>query len=60
MSGQSKLPVSRTLVQMVRECSRLTETGQSLSEHMRAVDERHSQGVEFYLRACAQRLEHGV
>ena len=60
MSGQSKLPVSRTLVQMVRECSRLTDPGQSLNDHLRAIDERHSQGVEFYLRACALRLEHGV
>lgn len=60
MSGQSKLPVSRTLVQMVRECSRLADPGHSLSEHMRAVDERHAQAVEFYLRACALRLEHGV
>lgn len=54
------LPVSRDLVRIVKESSRLEGPGHSLDDHLRAVDERQAKSVEFYLRACALRLDQGV
>jgi hypothetical protein len=54
-SGSSQ-PVSRDLVRIIRESSKLDGNVTSLSEHLRAVDARQAQAVEFYLRACALRL----
>ena len=54
------LPVSRDLVRIVKESSRLEGPGHSLEDHLRAVDERQAKSVEFYLRACALRLDQGV
>ena len=72
MPPASKLqsfPVSRELVRMIRTSSQLLSSQQQdgggggpipLSEHLRAVDARQAKGVEFYLRACALRLEQGL
>lgn len=54
------LPVSRDLVRIVKESSRLEGPGLSLDQHLRAVEERQAKSVEFYLRACALRLEQGL
>ncbi len=61
MRNRPSLPVSRDLVRIVKESSRL-EGGPhtTLGEHLQAVDARQAQSVEFYLRACALRLERGV
>jgi hypothetical protein len=56
MRGPSQ-PVSRDLVRIIREASKLDTPGASLGEHLRAVDARQAQAVEFYFRACALRLE---
>jgi hypothetical protein len=53
-------PVSRHLVSIIRECSKLETVGGSLDEHLRVVESRQTKAVEFYLRACALRLEKGV
>jgi hypothetical protein len=49
------LPVSRDLVRIIRETSRL-EAGATLTDHLAAIDARQAQEVEFYFRACALRL----
>lgn len=54
------LPVSRDLVRIVKESSRLEGPGLTLDHHVRAVEERQAKSVEFYLRACALRLEQGL
>lgn len=53
-------PVSRHLVSIIRECSKLETAGGSLDEHLRAVDSRQTKAIEFYLRACALRLGKGL
>jgi hypothetical protein len=53
-------PVSRDLARMVRESSRLEGAGLTLNDHLAAVNARQAKGVEFYLRACAIRLEQGL
>lgn len=50
-------PVSRELIKLIREASKLDAPQANLSEHMRAVDAKQAQAVEFYIRACALRLE---
>jgi hypothetical protein len=50
-------PVSRDLVRIIREASKLDTPGASLAEHLKAVDTRQAQAVEFYFRACALRLD---
>jgi hypothetical protein len=58
-SDRSKsFPVSRELVRMIRTSSQLQSA--NLGDHMRAVDVRQAKAVEFYLRACALRLEQGL
>jgi hypothetical protein len=52
-------PVSRDLVRIVRESSRLEGGGLTLNDHLSAVNARQAQGLEFYLRACVLRLEQG-
>ena len=54
---RARLPVSRDLVRIVKESSRLEGGQHSLGDHLHAVDARQAQSVEFYLRACALRLE---
>jgi hypothetical protein len=55
------LPVSRDLVRIIRESSRLEGPHQlTLTEHLKAVDERQAKAVEFYLRACALRLDQAL
>lgn len=60
MRGRPSLPVSRDLVRIVKESSRLEGGPHSLSEHLQAVDARQAQSVEFYLRACSLRLQRGL
>lgn len=56
MPPPTSLPVSRDLVRIIRESSKLEGAGLGLSEHLRAVDARQVQALEFYFRACALRL----
>lgn len=57
MPPSTTLPVSRDLVRIIRESSKLEGGGgASLSDHLRAIDARQVQAVEFYFRACALRL----
>ena len=60
MPERKPLPVSRELVCMIRESSRLEGEGLTLGDHLRAVDARQAKGVEFYLRACALRLDQSL
>lgn len=60
MRARAPLPISRDLVRIVKESSRLEGPHHTLSEHLQAVDARQAQAVEFYLRACALRLEQGL
>lgn len=60
MRGRPSLPVSRDLVRIVKESSRLEGGQHSLGEHLQAVDARQAQSVEFYFRACSLRLDRGV
>ena len=48
-------PISRDLVRIIREVSRVESRG--LCDSIRAIEERQASEVEFFLRACAQRLE---
>ncbi len=54
------LPVSRDLVRIIRECSRLEQGNHTLTEHIRCIEDRQAKAVEFYLRACALRLDQGM
>lgn len=54
------LPVSRDLVRIIRESSKLEGINLTLNDHMQAVDDRQASAVEFYLRACALRLDQGI
>lgn len=51
-------PLSRDLVRMIREMSKKENLG--LAEGLRVVEERQSKEIEFYLQACALRLETSV
>lgn len=55
-SSKRGYPVSRHLVSIIRECSKLESVGSSLDQHLRAVDSRQTKAIEFYLRACALRM----
>jgi len=55
MPAPSSIPVSRDLVKIIRESSRLEKTG-TLNEHLECIEKRQCQAVEMYLRACALRL----
>jgi hypothetical protein len=61
MRGPSKRsqPVSRELARIIRDSSRL-EGHHTLNEHLRAVSTRQAKALEFYLRACALRLEQAL
>lgn len=50
------VPVSRELVRIIRETSKLEGPGHSLNDHLSAVSARQAREIEFYLRACALRL----
>lgn len=52
-------PISRDLARIIRDSSLLGCTDAPLSKHLQAVEDRRAQGLEFYLRACALRLEEG-
>jgi hypothetical protein len=58
MQSKQPLPISRDLMRIVRESSRL-EGACGVTEHVRAVEARQAKAIEFYLRACALRLEQG-
>ena len=51
--------MSRELVRIIREGSRLEGAGHTLTDHLSAIGARQAKGVEFYLRACALRLDQG-
>ena len=59
-SSKRSHPVSRHLVRIIRECSKLETANAPLDAHLAAVDVRQTKAVEFYLRACALRLEQGL
>jgi len=50
--------VSRDLVRMIREMSKKDALG--LGEGLRAIEERQAKEIEFFLQACALRLETAV
>lgn len=52
--------MSRELVRLIRETSKLDAPQATLSEHMRAVDAKQAQAIEFYIRACVLRLEQAM
>jgi hypothetical protein len=58
MQSRQPLPVSRDLMRIVRESSRLEGAG-GVAVHVRAVEARQAKAIEFYLRACALRLDQG-
>jgi len=49
-------PVSRELSRIIRETSRLGRDDAPLCEHVRSIEERQAQAIEFYLRSCVLRL----
>ena len=59
-SQRAPTPVSRELVRLIRETSKLDAPQATLSEHMRAVDAKQAQAIEFYIRACVLRLEQAM
>ncbi len=59
MQSKKVLPVSRDLVRIIRESSRL-EGNLTLTDHLSVIDARQAQEVEFYFRACALRLSGGI
>jgi hypothetical protein len=50
-----RAPVSRDLVRIIREINK-RESG-SVGEALRAIEARQAKEVEFFLQACALRLE---
>lgn len=48
-------PLSRDLVRMIREISK--KDALSLGDGLRAIEERQAREIEFFLQACALRLE---
>ena len=57
-SKQAARPLSRDLVRMIREMSKKDALG--LGEGLRAIEERQAKEIEFFLQACALRLETAV
>ena len=53
-------PISRDLVRIIRESSKVEDTQVPLSGHMRVLEERQGKALEFYLRACALRIEQSL
>jgi hypothetical protein len=60
MQGRRATPMSRDLVRIIRESSRLEGPGLSVSDHVSAIDARQAKALEFYLRACLLRLDQGL
>ena len=55
-AGSTEL--SRDLVRMIRDMSK--KEAQGAAEGLRAIEERQAREIEFYLRACALRLESAI
>jgi len=53
-------PVSRDLVRIIKENSKIDSNGMSINEHLQHVDGRQCKALEFYLRACALRLDNSL
>jgi len=53
-------PVSRDLVRIIKENSKIDSNGMSISEHLQHVEARQCNALEFYLRACALRLDNSL
>lgn len=51
------VPVSRELVRIIRENSKIECGHASLTDHLNAIAERQAREIEFYLRSCVLRLE---
>ncbi len=47
-------------MRIVRESSRLGGADATLSDHVSAIETRQAKAVEFYLRACALRLDQSL
>jgi hypothetical protein len=62
MPPSSSLPVSRDLVRIIKESSKLdpASANVSLNDHLKVVEDRQARAVEFYLRACALRLQQSL
>lgn len=56
MSHKAGQSISRDLARIIRDSSLLESLDAPLSRHLQAVEDRRAQGLEFYLRACALRL----
>ena len=54
-SKPSARPLSRDLVRMIREMSK--KDALVLGGGLRAIEERQAREIEFFLQACALRLE---
>jgi hypothetical protein len=54
------VPVSRELVRIIRQSSKLEGPNLTLNDHLSAITERQAREIEFYLRTCALRLEQGL
>ena len=50
------VPISRELGRIIRDASRLGREEAFLGEHLKSIEERQAQAVEFYLRSCSLRL----
>jgi len=57
MPQKAAQSISRDLVRIIRDSSLLECTDAPLSRHLQAVEDRRAQALEFYLRACALRLQ---
>jgi hypothetical protein len=47
-------------VRIIRESSKLEPANTTLNDHLKIVEDRQARAVEFYLRACALRLEQSL
>jgi hypothetical protein len=50
------VPISRELVRIIRDASLLGKEEAPLGEHLKSIEERQAQAIEFYLRSCSLRL----
>lgn len=60
MPSKRTQPVSRDLVRIIREKSRLEAVDAPIDEHLKAVTNDQNKAVEIYLRACVLRLEQSL
>lgn len=51
------LPVSRDLIRIIKASGKADESNLSLMEHLKRLETRQIESVEFFFRACVVRLE---